>query len=813
MEQRSRRELRLRYDAASPVCAGHNGERELGFVGKSMQRREDARLLLGKGRYVADLELPGMLHAVFVRSPVAHARIRAVDAAEASRAPGVVRVLCGRELESILPPVQDNQMPIPAKWRAAIAHRILNPQQPMLCTDKVRHVGEAVAVVIAETRSAAEDAAERVTVDYDALPAVVDAEQALQEGATLLHERLDTNEIGWFQVRKGDADKAFAAAPRTLSRRFTHHRYAAMPMECRGVAAAWDERTDMVTVWTSTQVVHSVQREIASTLALPQAQVRVVAPDVGGGFGVKGHVYPEDILMPFLARLVGRPVRWLETRAEHMLASTHSRDQIHEAEIAFDDSGRILALRDRFIVDCGAWNPLGVAVMYNTAAHLPGPYRIEHLSIEARVAATNKTPNAPYRGAGRPEAVQAMERLIDLVAREVGLEPAEVRRRNMIRGEEMPYAVGMPYRDGEPMVYDSGDYPRGLDLALEAIGGIDAFRKRQSEARRNGRFLGLGLGSYTEGTGVGSFEGATVRIDPGGKLHVSSGACPHGQGMETIFSQVAADEWGVAPEDVMTSFGDTAAIPMGFGTIASRTTVTVSAAIHHASRALREKVFAIAGHKLECAVADLELRNGAVGVVGVPGAQVSLADIARASRPGWDHGRPPGIAPGLQETFYFEPPTVTWAYATHAAIVEVDADTGRVAIERYVVSHDCGVIVNPLLAEAQIIGGVVQGLGGATFEEIAYDGEGQMLSGSFMDYAMPIASDVPDIVLVHQETPSPLNPLGVKGLGEGGAISPPVAIANAVCDALAHLGIEINRTPVNPERLLWSIRSAVEARK
>ena len=785
----------------------------MGFVGQSVRRREDARLLLGRGQYVADLELPGMLHAVFVRSEVAHARIRAIQTADASLSPGVVLVLTGAELDKILPPVRDNQMPLPAKWKAAIPHRILNPRQPMLCTDKVRHVGEAVAVVVARTRVQAEDAAELVTVDYEHLPAVVDPYKALEKDATLLHERLGTNEIGWFHLQKGDAAKSIAAAPRRIKRRFSHHRYAAMPMECRGVAASWEERTDTYTVWASTQVVHWVQREIASTLEVPEARIRVIAPDVGGGFGVKGHVYPEDMLLPFLAKLVGRPVKWLESRSEHILCSCHSRDQHHEAEIAFDNDGRILALSDRFVVDCGAWNPLGVAVVYNTAAHIAGPYRIPNLSVEARVAATNKVPNAPYRGAGRPEAVQVMERLMDLMAAELGLEPDEVRRRNMITHGEMPYSVGIPYRDGEPVVYDSGDYPKSLEQALEAIGGMDAFRKRQKAAREQGRYIGVGLGCYTEGTGVGSFEGATVRIDPTGKVFVSSGACPHGQGMETVFSQVAADAWGIQPENVIVSFGDTASIPMGFGTFASRTTVTVSAAIHHASKKLREKMFAIAGHKLECATADLELRDGKVGVAGVPGAELTFAEIAHAARPGWDNGRPPGIDAGLQETFYFEPPTVTWAYATHAVIVEVDIETGRLAIERYVVAHDCGVLVNPLLAEAQIVGGVAQGIGGATFEAIRYDSEGQLLSGSFMDYMMPLAGDMPEVVLVHQEIASPLNPLGVKGLGEGGAISPPVAIANAVCDALSHLCIEVNDTPVVPETLLWEIHSKTQSHR
>lgn len=772
-----------------------------GYVGRSVLRREDRRLLAGLGQFVADLALPRMLHAAFVRSPVAHARIRSVNVDKAAALEGVALVLTGVDLQRALPPVQDNQVPMPGKWKAAIEHRILNPRQPLLAYDKVRHVGEAVAVVVADSRYVAEDAAELVAVDFEPLAAVVDAEAALAAGAPLLHEQLGTNDIGSFSIRKGDADAVFARAPRTLKRRFAHHRYAAMPMEGRGVVGSYDARTEAFTVWSSTQVPHWVQRELASTLAVPESRIRCVALDVGGGFGVKGHVYPEDLLIPFLARRLGRPVKWIEDRREHMVSSCHSRDQIHDAEVAFDADGRILAIRDRFLMDCGAWNPLGVAPVYNTAAHLPGPYRIEHLAIDARVAATNKVPNAPYRGAGRPEAVQVMERLIDLIARELGIEPAEVRRCNMVRREELPYAVGVPYRDGEPIVYDSGDFPKSLAQALEALGGLEAFRCRQTEARAQGRYLGLGIGCYTEGTGVGPFEGATVRIDASGKLCVASGASPQGQGMETVFAQITADVWGVEPDDVVVSLGDTAGIAMGFGTIASRTTVNLSGAIYHASVKLREKVFAIAGHLLECAVGDLELRRGAVGVAGVPGARVSLAEIARAARPGPEHGRPPGVEPGLEATHYYVPPTVTWAYATHAAIVEIDADTGRVTVERYVIAHDCGVLVNPMLVEGQILGGAVQGLGGALLEEMAYDEAGQLLCATFMDYLLPAATDVPAIELVHQQIPSPLNPLGVKGLGEGGAIAPPVTIANAVCDALAPYGVEINSTPIKPEQV------------
>ncbi len=459
---------------------------ETRYVGRSMLRREDRRLLTGEGRFIADLVLPRMLHAVFVRSPLAHARIRAVDLAPARAAPGVVLALSGGELLRLLPPVPDAQLSLPRKWTSLVQHSFLNPQQPLLAHDKVRHVGEALAVVVAESRDAAEDAAERIGLDLEPLPAVIDPEAAIRPDAPILHERLLTNLIGSFAIAKGNAEAALAAAPHRLRRRFYHHRYAAMPMECRGVVADYDRRTHSATIWSATQIVHWVRREAAHILGLPEARVRVVALDVGGGFGGKGHVYPEDLLIPFLARAAGRPVRWIEDRREHLLSATHSRDQIHDVEIGFDDDGRLLALRDDFILDCGAWNPIGPGIAYNTAAHLLGPYKIENYAASARIAATNKTPNSAYRGAGRPEAAFATERGIDLVARALGLEPAEMRRRNMVRADEMPYRVGIPYRDGEPIVYDSGDYP-------EAVCGWRSMRSAASRhsacarRRRGGR--------------------------------------------------------------------------------------------------------------------------------------------------------------------------------------------------------------------------------------------------------------------------------------------------------------------------------------
>jgi len=782
-------------------------ERASPHVGRSLLRREDRRLLSGRGQFIADLELPRMLHAVFIRSPVAHARIRSIDLSPAAAAPGVALALSGGDLVRLLPPLPDTQLSLPSKWTSRVQHEFHNPQQPGLAHDKVRHVGEAIAVIVAESRYAAEDAAALVTLALEELPAVVNAEAALTPDAPLIHEHLQTNLFGAFSIAKGDVTEALARAPHRLQRRFYHHRYAAMPIECRGVVAVHDPRTDSITIWSATQVVHWVRREVAAILGMPEARVRCLALDVGGGFGVKGHVYPEDLVIPFLARRLGRPVRWLEDRHEHLSCSAHSRDQLHDVEIGFDNDGHILALRDNFIVDCGAWNPIGGGVPYNTAAHLTGPYKIEHLAVSARTAATNKVPNTAYRGAGRPEAVFAMERIIDLVAGRLGLEPAEVRRRNMVRADEMPYRAGILYRDGEPIIYDSGDYPGGLQKALDAIGGVAAFRQRQREPRQHGRYLGLGIGCYVEGTGVGPFEGATVRIDPSGKVYVSSGASSQGQGMETIFAQLVADMWKIAPDDVIISLADTAAIPIGSGTFASRSTVTLSAAIHYASEPLRQKAFAIAANLLECAPADLELRDGGIGVVGVPGASVSLAKVAQAARPGWDHGRPQGVEAGLEETHYWEPQTVTWSYAAHVAIVEVDPEVGHVKIEKYVIAHDCGVVVNPLLVEGQIAGGTAQGMGGILLEEIAYDAEGQLLTGSLMDYLVPTANDIPDMQMIHQHSPSPLNPLGVKGVGEGGAVAPPAAIANAICDALAPFGVEFNTTPIKPEQIVQAVRS------
>jgi carbon-monoxide dehydrogenase large subunit len=772
------------------------GRQTGGYIGQSVPRREDQNLLLGQGRFVADLQIPGMVHVAFARSSLPHAEVVNIGLDAARALDGVVFAASGADLLGEVPPINGMQVITPQSWRDRVDTDILIPDQPLIPHDKLRYVGEAYAMVVADSRYVAEDALELIETDFRPLRPLPNAEAALQDGAPLIHEHLGRNMAAFLHTKKGAGAAALETAPHRLSRRFVHHRYAAMPLECRGVVADYDSRTDTLTIWSSTQVVHWVRREVATALGMPEENVRCIAPDVGGGFGGKGHVYPEDILIAYLARRLGRPVKWVEDRHEHILNAAHSRDNIHDVEICFDDDGRILAVTSSFLVDSGAYTPVGAAIAGNSIAHMLGPYDIANYETDCKVVLTNRTPNAPYRGAGRPEVCFAMERSIDLVANELGLDPAEVRFRNMIRSESMPYEVGLTYRDGVPIVYDSGDYPMALQRALNELGGLEAIRARQKAALAEGIYLGLGLGCYVEGTGVGPFEGATVKIDPTGKIMVATGACSQGQGHQTIFAQVTADIWQVPIEDVFVTGADTAQVSQGYGTIASRSTVTATGAIQGASEEIHEKVFAIAGNMLETGEEDLELRNGGVGVKGVPDLHVTYRDIARAAKPGWDNKRPEGVSAGLEATSYYEPPTVTWAYAANAAIVEIDPETGQIKIERYVEVHDAGVLVNPGLADGQVKGGLVQGLGGGLLEELAYDDQGQLLTGSLMDYLLPTASDVPPITVVHQQIPSPSNALGVKGLGEGGAIAPPVVIANAVSDALRPFKAEFNSTPV-----------------
>jgi carbon-monoxide dehydrogenase large subunit len=778
------------------------------FVGQRLRRKEDARLIRGTGRFLADIHLPGTLHAAVLRSPYAHASVVRLDVSPALAVEGVVAAFTSADLEGRLGPfVEGARKEIAPALVERIDLTVKPTPFPVLAEGEVLWFGQPVAVVVACDRYAAEDGLEAIEVAYEPLAPIPDAESALAEGAPILHPELGDNVAARFVVCAGDVDKAFAEAPHTLRERFTFGRHAANAMETRGVQAVYDEGRDELTAWVTNARPHLIRTHLGEMLGRPLESVRVIAPDMGGSFGTG--VFSEDALIPFLAVALRRPVRWIEDRQENLAATRHARDQVHDLELAYDDDGRILALRDRFLVDVGAYNAYAITVSYNTAAHLRGQYGIDCFSIEGVNVLTTKAPVTPVRGAGRPEAVFALDRALDLVAAERGIDPAELRRRNLIPAIEMPRRMGMPYRDGVEMVYDSGDFPAQLEQALEAF-AYEELRSKQEEWRAQGRRVGVGISSYVEGSGFGPFEGAVVRLDPAGNLRVGTGAKPHGQGLETTLAQVCADEFGVSPDRVTVSAGDTSLIQFGIGTFASRSAVTAGSAVGIASQRLREKVLAVAGELLEISPAELELVDGRIGVRGGAGQRnVTLAEVAAAAAPGPRSRLPAGVEPGLEALYYFVPPTVTFGSGTHIAAVEVDEETGFVHLLRYLTVDDCGRMLNPTIVEGQIHGGVAHGIGSALFEEAVYDEDCQLLAGTYMDYLVPTATEVPSIEVGHQECLSTLNPFGIKGCGEGGAVSPPAAVANAVADALRPLEIEVNRVPIRPEVLLESIRRAI----
>jgi len=777
------------------------------YVGAIVRRREDPRLLTGDGQYVDDIPAGGCLHAAVVRASHAHARLARVDLERARRHASVVACFAFADLSDTLVPLPSAGLAPPA-LEARVRFQMRTAAQLPLASTHVRYVGEPIAAILAETRAAAEDAAALIDVAYDPLPPITDVVQGLEAGAPIIHPDWGDNVAVSFGLRVGDPDGAFAGAPVRVRATLRVPRSAGMPLEPRGVLAVPDRRNAGITVWASTQVPHLLQRALTEALRLPAHKIRVVAPDVGGGFGTKCSVYPEDVLIPVVAARLRRPVKWIETRREHMQSATHSREQLHEAEIAAAADGTILGFRDRLLLDQGAYNPWGIVQPYNTVAHMLGPYRIRNAAFEARSVVTNKTPHAPYRGAGRPEAVFVMERMLDLLARRLDVDPAELRRRNTIRGDEMPYDAGFPYRDGNPCVYDSGDFAAALERVLDRV-GYDAFRRGQPALRARGVYRGVGIAAYVEGTGIGPYESAAVRVDASGKVVVATGACSQGQGHETTFAQIAADALGVAIDDITVVGGDTRELAAGVGTFASRSLVVAGNAVAGAAQDVRRKVVRAAAALLEAAESDLDVEDGRVFVRGSPSRGLTLAGVVRSSLPTLQGAR---VADPIFEASRYETvPTVTFASAVHAAVVEVDPETGAVAIVRYVIAHDCGRVVNPLIVEGQIHGGIAQGIGGGMSEILAYDAAGQLLSGSLMDYAVPKARDLPRFETIHLEYPSPRNPLAVKGVGEGGAIAPPAALANAVEDALVPFGVQITEGPLTPERIVALI-SAGRAR-
>ena len=772
------------------------------YVGAVVRRREDPRLLTGRGVYVDDLRAAGCLHAAILRSPHAHARIVAIRTDRARAHPAVVACFTHADLAGVLRPLPIAGVPPPA-LQERVGFRLKSAAQHALAAGKVRHVGEPVAIVVAADRYAAEDALELVEVDYESLPAVVDVDQGLAPGAPLIHEAWGDNVSVAFETRVGDPDRALAGAAARVRGRIKVPRYAGIPMEPRGLLAEPAVRGDGLTVWGSTQVPHWLQRTLGETLGLPAHRLRVVAPEVGGGFGTKCSIYPEDVLIPVVAAQLGRAVKWVETRREHLQGAAHSREQVHDAELAAAADGTLLGFRDRILLDQGAYNPWGIVQPYNTVGHLLGPYRIPHAAFEVRSVVTNKTPHAPYRGAGRPEAVFVMDRMLDLLARELQLDPAELRRRNLVPPEAMPYDVGLLYRDGNRLVYDGGDFPGALERALEAA-GYETARAEQAALRERRVYQGVGISAYVEGTGIGPYEGATVRLDASGKVVVATGACSQGQGHETVYAQIAADALGADLEDITVVGGDTDAIPFGVGTFASRSMVLAGNAVHASAGEVRRRLVRAAARLLEAAEPDLAVEGSKVFVRGSPDRAVPFASIVQACLPTFQGSA--RIDADLEVTTYQGVPTVTYASAVHVARVEVDPETGRVRLLRYVVAHDCGRVVNPMLVDGQIHGGVAQGVGGGLGEEIVYDAAGQLLTGSLMDYALPRADELPFIETVHLEHPSPRNALEVKGVGEGGAISPPAALANAIEDALAPFGVRITEGPVTPARIVALLR-------
>lgn len=778
--------------------SGHpaNGQ----WFGAGVKRKEDPALLTGKGCFVDDIHLLGTLHAMFVRSPYGHARIKGIDAAAALALPGVHAVMSTTDLpESARAKRLPLFVPNPA---------ITQPLMPyVLAREEVSFVGEAVALVIAESRAIAEDAAALVIVDYDPLQAVNDCLAALEPGSPAAHINSNSNIAGRFPITFGDTDKAFAAAAHILREKFYIHRGGAFFMETRGAIAQYDAQKDAITLYVASQGSHTHKRGLLELFDFTEDQIRVITPDVGGGFGPKAGFYPEYAALTAAALKLHRPVKWIEDRRENFMATNQERDQHWDLEIAVDGNGKIAGMRGRLVHEAGAYMTHGVVTPWISACTVPGPYMIPAYKLDVLAVFTNKVTVTPVRGAGRPQGVFVMERLMDRVAQKLRLDPAEVRRRNLVHPEQMPYPVGLIFRDGKPVTYDSGDYPACQAMALKAA-EYELFRAKQETARKAGRYIGIGIANSVEGTGLGPHEGATLRVSSNGKITCFTGATPQGQSHKTTLAQIAADQLGVSFNDVTIVTGDTATIAYGLGTVASRSAVNAGSAVHLASIEVAKKIKHIAGEMMEVAAEDVVLEGGFATVRGVPEMKKSFREIAVRSlgMPGFALAR--GMQPGLENTTYFMPERATYANNTHIAEIEVDTDTGQVAITRYYVVHDCGRVINPVVVEGQVVGGVAHGIGNALFERMVYDENAQPLSMNFGEYLLPLATDMPPIEVHHMELPSPLNPLGVKGAGEGGTITAIAAIIGAIEDALLPFGVRITEAPVSPQRIIELIEDA-----
>ncbi len=772
------------------------------IFGAAVKRREDPRLITGRATYTDDVQLANLAYVAFVRSPHAHARIRRIDTSRARGAPGVVAVVTGQDLEGKV-------AGIPTAWLIPNSD-LKTPKHPALAVDTVRYVGDAVAAVVAESRAAAADAAALVDVEYEVLPAIVDQEKATQPGAPQLHPDVPNNIAFRWKVAGGDIDAAFRNAEVTVKQRLINQRLIPNPMETRQVVAQYNAGTGDLTVTMTSQNPHIHRFLLSVILGLPEHRIRVVAPEVGGGFGSKIHCYPEEAVLSYLAMQLGRPMKWSEDRRENYQATIHGRDHIVDLEVAAKRDGTILGLRGRCYASLGAYlstaSPGIPTILHGLM--MTGCYKIPALDYEVLGVFTNTTPTDAYRGAGRPEATYAVERMVDLLAAELKMDPVDIRRKNFIPKEAFPYTVA------SGVTYDSGNYEAALDKALEIV-NYRQFRAEQAAARAQGRYLGIGFSTYVEICGLGPsavagavgfqgglWESAVVRLHPSGKATVFTGSSPHGQGEETTFAQIVAEELGLPIDDVEVVHGDTARIPMGWGTYGSRTTAVGGTAMVLAARKVKEKARVIAAHLLEVSPEDLDFVNGRFQVKGVPERSKTIQDIALQANLAWN--LPKGMEPGLEESSFFDPSNFVYPFGTHIAVVEVDPGTGAVKLLRYVAVDDCGPVINPKIVDGQVHGGVAQGVAQALWEQAVYSADGQLLTGSLMDYAIPTAQSLPSIETARTETPSPVNPLGLKGIGETGTIASTPAVVNAVVDALAPLGVRHIDMPLTPEKI-WRL--------
>jgi len=770
------------------------------LFGKSLARIEDPALLTGRGRFVDDIHMPGMLHAAFVRSPVPHAAIQGIDATAARAAPGVHAVLTFAEMKPLLT-ADRLSVGLPSKAYRQVADR------PVLAHREACYAGEPIAVVVADSRYAAEDAAALVALDLSPLPAVADCRAALEPDAPKVHTGAPHNTIAEFVTEYGDTDGVFARARHVFRESLWQHRGISHAIECRGAVARYDPVDDRLTLWSGTQAPHTAARMLVKLFGWEENRIRVVSPDIGGGFGPKLVFYQEDVAVAVAARVLGRAVKWTEDRRENFLAMTQERDQFWDVEVAVDDTARILGVRGRMVHDHGAYTARGINLPQNSAQIMPGPYVVPCYRLQVILALTNKVPVSPVRGAGHPQGTFAMERLMDRIADELALPRDEVRRRNLVPADAIPYRQPIKSRGGADIVYDSGDYPACQAAALDAAGAA-GFRDRQRAARADGRHIGLGLANYIKGTGRGPFESALVRVGPSGTISIYSGATAIGQGTRTMLAQICADTIGCDMEAVSVVCGDTATIALGHGAASSRQAVNAGNSVFAAAKRVREKLIKAAAVMLEAGEEDLDIAGRRIHVRGVPDLSIAIGDVADALAGIPGYGIPGGLDAGIQadENVPFE--ALNFAYGTTVAEVEVDAETGAVRILNYVAAHDSGRIINPMIVDGQIVGGIAHGIGNALYEWMGYDDGGQPLTTTCAEYMVPSATEVPRIGMVHIEIPTPHNPLGIKGVGESGVVPAAAALVSAIEDALSPWGIKVRETPIRPTRLVELIAAA-----